>query len=166
MSECDDSKKEYKDSKKGEYKDSTKGEYGRIYILHTNDTTGKWISENIHNISLLYCKFGVVTKNNPNGIYIATHFQSYKNTFRIGPELSTILVNTYLNRRMSITRGCESFITIEAKNIVLDSINNGDSTRLIMSITSILNHPIFSNSNNILDIINKSSNIESLNNRY
>jgi hypothetical protein len=165
MSECDDSKKEYKDSKK-EDKDSNKGEYGRLYILHTNDTTGKWISRNIQNISLLYCKFGIVTKHNPNGIYIATHFQSLKNTFRIGPELSTILVNTYLNRRMSITRGSESFITIDAKNIVLDSINNGDSTRLITSITAILNHPIFSNSNNIQDIINNSSNIESLNNRY
>ena len=135
--------------------------YGKIYKLN-NNIKGKWIKNVINNISNLYIYFLEETEEYPNGIKADIKYRGFKN--KIGKELSIFLVNCYIIKRMKKSNlNGEVFIYLTPVNVILDSINN--KSDYLKEIDSIFNHPHFKGCNNIEKIINKTKDIENLNNR-
>tara|TARA_Y100001970_G_C14084382_1_gene776494 strand:- start:226 stop:975 length:750 start_codon:yes stop_codon:yes gene_type:complete len=149
------------------------GNYGKLYCLEEMVTwkkKGEWIKKVIKSLSTLYCNFTKITNDLPNGIDIVSSNCSSSTYPEIGIELSSFLVRSYIMKRYKRVSldNTETISYVSPVNLVLQSYDDNDinNNRLIQAIKTILNHPDFSSSSSMEDLLRKTSFIKNFNKRY
>ena len=124
-------------------------------------------------LSILYCNFGEITGDLPNGINIySTPLMNMNiDEYKLGIDISKFLVNSYLTEYIYKYNVDGSQISyLSPINIVLDSIDREFITIInkecIENIKSIINHPNFMGCKNIEEIKKCILLVKELNNRF